>query len=120
MRSGEYPTKKSVFHFLPECLLENGDTGLFRGTRINRRFVHDDGALLEVLANGTGGTDQWAEIGLVRIVDRSWHGNDHEIGLSQRCGIGADFEQGGCLQVFRAHFAGRIEMLPVAGDFFSR
>ena len=54
----------------------------------------------------------------MRIVDRSGHRNDHEISLFKRCGIGTDLEQGGCLQVIRAHLVGWIKMLLVAGDFF--
>jgi hypothetical protein len=112
--------KEVGFPFLARTPLEDGDTDLLGGARVHRRLVHDDGSLLQVLANGARGTDQRAEIGLMRIVDRSGHRDDHEISFSQGRWVGPHLEQGGGLEVFGAHLASRVEMLFVAGDLLGR
>ena len=57
---------------------EDGNAVLFGGTRVDRRFVDDDIALLEYLADGFRGLDQRGEVRLVVLVDGRGHGDDED------------------------------------------
>ena len=64
-------------------MFEYGHADFFRGARINRRLKNDDGAALHVFADGLAGAAQRPEIGLVRAVDGSRHGDDYAVRLAE-------------------------------------
>ncbi len=101
-------------------LFQQRDAHLLGGARVDRGFVHHDGALLHVLADGGAGTHQGAEIRLVRLVHRGGHGDDDEVAFLERGRVRGAGELGGGLQVFGGHLAGGVAVALVVLDFFSR
>ena len=69
-------------------MFEYGHADFFRGARINRRLKNDDGAAPHVFADGLAGAPQRPEIGLVRAVDGSRHGDDYAVRLAELFRIG--------------------------------
>ncbi len=58
---------------------EDRNTVFLSRSRIHRRFVDDDVALFECLANGFTGRDQWAEIWSFVTVNRRRDRNDKDV-----------------------------------------
>ena len=60
--------------------------------------------------------DQRAEVGNVRFVHRGGHGDDDDVCLGERAGVGRHGEAGRGFQVFSADFAGGVAVVPVVVD----
>ena len=94
-------------------LFQHRDADFLGGAGIHRRFVHDDGALLHVLADRGRSAHQRPEVGRVGIVDRRRDRYHNVIGLGQRGRVVGDVQLG-CFAQFRfRHFAGRVAELAV-------
>ena len=92
----------------PRALLEDRHADLLRRSGIDGRFVDHDRTGLEVLADDARGGFERREIGLARGVHRRGHGDDDDVGLGDRGGIGGHDEMTRALKLRARDFARRV------------
>ena len=77
----------------PRDLRQQRPADVFGDTRVDRRLIDDDVALLEHLADRLARLDDGREIGAVVDVDGRGHRHHEEGGLLQLRGVGGDVER---------------------------
>ena len=75
---------------------------------IDRRFVNDDVALLQNLADGRRRLDQRREVGALVLVDRRRHGDDIDVAVGEIGEIGGVMQPRRLAQFFVADFERRV------------
>ena len=72
---------------------EDRNADLLGGARIYRRLINDGCPLFQISPDGNAGSDQWTEIGLMSIVDRSGYSDNDDVGGAQLRSVGRGLEQ---------------------------
>ena len=97
-------------------LLQHRDAVFLGCAGIDGRFVDDDVALLQHLADRRRRADQPAKIGALMVVDRRRHCNDVDVATGQIVDIGRIFQLSGFGKLFAAELARLVMALSEHGD----
>ena len=100
--------------------LDHGDADLLGRAGVDRRLEHDDGAALEMLADGFACAQERREIGLVRVVDGRGDGDDDEVGLASAAGSVVTRSPRAARSSSRRHLARGIDTPAIGVDLGGR
>ena len=105
---GTVARKKIDVEFQAGTLFEHRNAIFFRRAGIHGRFVDDDIALLQGLADGLGRFNQRREIGALVLVYRRRHGDDEEVAIGEIGKFGREAQTVSFVQLFVADFQRRV------------